>query len=323
MQQTLAPARHQQQTPSPQFGLPQFGRLPASRKLPRKPPDPRGAHPPLSAPLSAPLSTSLSTPDSGLLKWGLARLAGSLVEISGTADSGVLSSALALVAEAQHHQARHHKKRHGLHPGSHPDPAAGPALVAWVATTHSLFFPPDALESGIALERLVLLRLETPAAQIRAATRIVHSGAFGLVIVDLADSVQPQSPARKPIPESIVTSPRLQSPRTQRLETRNLMSRPNTPLGVPPLSRLAGLAHKYRTAVVLLTDKPPAAPSIDPRVGKRFDASRRDNDIVITVLKDKGSGGSSSPEFPPLRGRDRLFPGFRFERKHREPAGMC
>ena len=101
------------------------------------------------------------------------------------------------------------------------------------------------------------------------------------------------------------------------------MSRPNTPLGVPPLSRLAGLAHKYRTAVVLLTDKPPAAPSIDPRVGKRFDASRRDNDIVITVLKDKGSGGSSSPEFPPLRGRDRLFPGFRFERKHREPAGMC
>ena len=316
MQQTLAPALHQQQTSLPQLGSPQLGRSPASHKLPHKPPSPRISHP------------ALSTPDSGFVKWGLARLAGSLVEISGTADSGVLSSALALVAEAQHHQARHHKKRHGLHPGSHPDPAAGPALIAWVATTHSLFFPPDAVESGIALERLVLLRLETPAAQIRAATRIVHSGAFGLVVVDLADSVQPESPPRRPTPGSVVTSPRLQSPRTRSprtrsLETRNLMSRPSTPLGIPPLSRLAGLAHKYRTAVVLLTDKPPAAPSIDPRVGKRFDASRRENDIVITVLKDKGSGGSSSPEFPPVRGKDRLFPGFRFERKCREPAGMC
>lgn len=101
------------------------------------------------------------------------------------------------------------------------------------------------------------------------------------------------------------------------------MSRPGTPRGLPHLSRLAGLAHKYRTAVVLLTDKPPAAPSLDPRVGKRFDASRRGNGIVITVLKDKGKGISPSPGLPPLRGRDRLLPGVRFERKCREPAGMC
>ena len=101
------------------------------------------------------------------------------------------------------------------------------------------------------------------------------------------------------------------------------MSPPGAPPEVPPLSRLAGLAHKYRTAVVLLTDKPPVAPSIDPRVGKRFDAAREGNDIVITVLKDKGNKTPFSSESAPIGGGDRLLPGFRFDRKCREPAGMC
>ena len=270
-------------------------------------------------------------PDRKLAKWGLARLAGSLVEISGTADSGVLSSALALVAEAQHHQLRHEKLRYRRHaapnpgpgpgappdsaPNPVPDPARDPALIAWVATTRSLFFPPDAVESGIALDRLVLLRLETPGAQIRAATRVVHSGAFGLVVVDLADSLPPERSGPRALRESV--------PDSAAAFGRTPRSRPGTPPGLPHLSRLAGLAHKYRAAVVLLTDKPPAAPSLDPRVGKRFDASRRGNDIVITVLKDKGNGIPSSPGLPPLRGRDRLLPGVRFERKCREPAGMC
>lgn len=264
-----------------------------------------------------------SPPEQEIAKWGLARLAGSLVEISGTADSGVLSSALALVAEAQHHQLRHEKLRYrrhsapnpqpapGTQPDSAPNPTENPALIAWVATTRSLFFPPDAVESGIALDRLVLLRLETPGAQIRAATRVVHSGAFGLVVVDLADALPPERSGPQSVRES--------KPNSAAASGRTPMSR----LQLPHLSRLAGLAHKYRAAVVLLTDKPSAAPSLDPRVGKRFDASRRGNDIVITVLKDKGNGIPSSPGFPPLRGRDRLLPGVRFERKCREPAGMC
>ena len=262
--------------------------------------------------LRNPVRARKSPPDTGPARWGLARLAGSLVEISGTADSGVLSSALALVAEAQHYQLRYelHRRHPDPRPRSHPDPA----LVAWIATTRSLFFPPDAVESGIALEQLVLLRLETPAAQVRAATRIVHSGAFGLVVVDLADSLPPGSPDHPSARQSVQKS----GP-----GVRSLMSHPGAFPELPPLSRLAGLAHKYRTAVVLLTEKPPAAPSLDPRVGKRFDASRMENDIVITVLKDKGNGFSSSPELAPLRGRDRFLPGVRFERKCREPAGMC
>lgn len=268
-------------------------------------------------------------PDTAPAKWGLARLAGSLVEISGTADSGVLSSALALVAEAQHHQLRQGKHRHRRHPASNPNPNPGlhpdPALIAWIATTRSLFFPPDAVESGIALDQLVLLRLETPVAQIRAATRVVHSGAFGLVVVDLADSLPPENPGHHSIRQSVQKSGSYSS-RSRRLpgpRARSLMSPPGTPLELPPLSRLAGLAHKYRTAVVLLTDKPPAAPSLDPRVGKRFDASRMEKDIVITVLKDKGNGFAPAPGPAPLRGRDRFLPGVRFQRKCREPAGMC
>lgn len=256
-----------------------------------------------------------SPPDKEIAKWGLARLAGSLVEISGTADSGVLSSALALVAEAQHHQLRHEKLRYRRHPAPNLKPGSGTqpesALIAWIATTRSLFFPPDAVESGIALDRLVLLRLETPGAQIRAATRVVHSGAFGLVVVDLADSL--------PLESSGPQSVRASGPNSAAASGRTPMSRQQ----LPHLSRLAGLAHKYRAAVVLLTDKLPAVPSLDPRVVKRFDASRRGHGIVITVLKDKGNGISSSPGLPPLRGRDRLLPGVRFERKCREPAGMC
>ena len=253
-------------------------------------------------------------------RWQLARLAGSLVEISGTADSGVLSSALTLVAEAQHNQARRHKHRSSQNRRARSlktSSSSNQALVAWIATTRSLFFPPDAMESGISLDRLILLRLETPGAQIRAATRIVHSGAFELVIVDLADSVPAldwnSGSGWNAGPDSVAASRYSRSLRSQ-------PSRPNTSPGVPPLSRLAGLAHKYRAAVVLLTDKPPAAPSLDPRVGKRFDASRGENGIVITVLKDKGGGGICPPEEP---GRNRLTPGFRFERECCEPAGMC
>ena len=202
--------------------------------------------------------------------WGLSRLLGNLVEISGSAVSGVLSSALMLVAEAQRDENHH-------------------GLVAWVATTGSLFYPPDAVDAGVALERLILLRLESPAAQVRAATRITRSGAFGLVVVDLADATRPRIHGASPFRKA--------------------------PCGpeIPPLSRLAGLARKTRSALVLLTEKRPAAPSLDPRVGMRYDASREGSTVAITVIKDKGSRG-----FP-----SRLSPGFRFERRCREPAGMC
>ena len=70
--------------------------------------------------------------------------------------------------------------------------------------------------------RLVLLRLETPGAQIRAATRIVHSGAFGLVVVDLADSLPPESSAPQSVHKSGTDSAAAPG-RTSSPRTRNLM----------------------------------------------------------------------------------------------------
>ena len=228
-------------------------------------PDPSLPPPPAPAP---------SEPAPAPPAFHLARLAGNLVEISGVNASGALSTALALVAEAQHRQERSR-------------------LTAWVAATRSLFFPPDAVRSGVSLEQLIVLRVEHPAAQVRAATRIARSGAFGLVVVDLAGSVRPGFSGPPSAPGS----------------------------SIPPLSRLAGLARRYRSALVLLTEKTPATPSLDPRVVQRFDASRRGNRIVITVLKDKGCPGARrGPGRLPER---RLPPGFRFERQYREPAGMC
>ena len=215
----------------------------------------------------------------------ISRLSGNLVEISGAGASGVLSTAMALVSEAQFRESQFRESRFREHQ---------PGLAAWVATTRSLFFPPDAVRAGVLLERLVLLRLENPAAQIRAAARILQSGAFGLVVVDLAGSVQPDFSGQSFSPG-----------RGRRAASREF----------PPLSRLAGLARRHESTLVLLTEKTAAAPSLDPRVTQRFDASRLGSRLVITTIKDKGSPGR-------LRGK-RLPPGFRFERKCREPAGMC
>ena len=223
--------------------------------------------------------------------WGLSRLRGCLVEISGSAASGALSCALMLVAEAQ----RGEEVDGGKVPhGGEADGGKINSPVAWVASTRSLFFPPDAVRSGVAPDRLVLLRLGSPAAQVRAANQLAQSGAFGLVVVDLVDSV--------PLP----------------ITGGSLVSK--IPAGVPPLSRLAGFARKHRSGIVLLTEKPPTAPSLDPRVVQRFDASRRGGGIAITVIKDKGGG---APFGSADRQEARLFPGFRFERECREPAGMC
>ncbi len=217
-------------------------------------------------------------PHPDLPPWTLARLQGSLVEISGAGASGVLSSAISLVVEAQQGSGRY-------------------GLTAWIGTTRSLFFPPDAVEAGVELERLILLRLNRPSEQIAAATRLARSGAFGLVILDLVDSVS-GIPGREAGFRPLSTSRKL------------ALGRPRT----PPLSRLSGLARKHSSALVLLTGKPARAPSLDPRVVQRYDASRRGNEVVITVVKDKARSAGGFPALPP---------GSRFERRCREPAGLC
>ena len=211
--------------------------------------------------------------------WGLSQLAGRLIEISGTAGAGVLSVALGLLADAQQQEDRY-------------------GLAAWVAGSGSLFFPPDAVRMGVALERLLVVRVMTAAAQTRAASTLAGSGAFGLIVLDLADPEPPRAPNDSPSPACAVPS-------------RSTSGRRRLPPA--PLARLAGLARKYGAAVVILTRKSPEAPSLGPFVLGRYHASHRRGGLAITVLKDNGSG---------VRSRSPLPPGFRVEKKCDVPAGM-
>ncbi len=211
--------------------------------------------------------------------WGLPLLLGRLTEVSGIGATGILSCALGLVAEAQRDEARY-------------------GLAAWVGTTGSSFFPPDAVRAGASPERLALLRLASASEQVRAAATLARSGAFGLIVLDLAES------ASAPFPSSFLSSSRP-------LPAGRGASTPR----VPPLTRLAGLARRYRSAVVALTEKPPSAPSLDPWVLGRYDAGHGEDGITLTVLKDKrsGEGPLSRSPFPP---------GFRFSEECDVPAGM-
>ncbi len=223
------------------------------------------------------------------------------MEISGGAASGILTAALQLVAEAQRDEGRY-------------------GFVAWVASTRSLFFPPDAECSGVEPERLVLVRVEGTEARIRAATHLAQTGAFGLVVVDLGDSERPRIGG----PGAGVPGKVFRNGRPVRAIDR-----------VPPLSRLSALVRRHGNAVVLLTAKGSGMPSLDPRIVKRYNASRRGKELVVTVIKDKGRGqavlpadhkrsaappASASPV--PALSVPSLPPGFLFRGVCREPPGL-
>lgn len=98
--------------------------------------------------------------------WRLEEVAGRLIEISGQSATAALTCALGLVLDAQ---------RHG-------EP------VAWVSDVGSSFYPPDAADSGVDLEALVVVRVPATLAIPRAADQLARSGAFGLLVLDLGMS---------------------------------------------------------------------------------------------------------------------------------------
>jgi recombination protein RecA len=167
--------------------------------------------------------------------WSLTELAGRLVEISSHGASASLTAAMGLVLDAQQH--------------------AEP--VAWVMTHHSAFYPPDAEQSGVDLDALVVVRVLDGVCAARAADELVRSRAFGLVVVDLV-SVPAEIPA-------------------------------------PLLTRLVGLAMGAETALVFLTEKPAHHVSLSSLVSLRAQAVRsRDGSggwvCEAQVLKDKRRG---------------------------------
>jgi recombination protein RecA len=131
--------------------------------------------------------------------------------------------------------------------------------AAWIACGESSFYPPDFARSGIDLEALPVVRVPDAAAGARAADKLVRSGAFGLVMLDLAGSG----------PKSTIP---------------------------PPLqSRLLALASKHATAIVFLTEKKLDAPSLGSLISLRAQTKRRRAQegryaCDVEVVKDKRHG---------------------------------
>jgi recombination protein RecA len=172
--------------------------------------------------------------------WTRPALAGRLVELSGAGPSAALTFAVALVLDAQ---------RRG-------------ETAAWVTARGSTFFPPDVADGGVDLAALPVVRVPETRHVTRAGERLVRSGAFDLVVLDLDPGLGGDAVAAADA------------------------------VPLPLVTRILGLAERHATAVVFVTKKPSAAPSVSSLVSLRAEARRtrvRDGEFVcdLTALRDK------------------------------------
>jgi len=166
-------------------------------------------------------------------RWTLAELAGRIVEISSAGASAALTIAFGLVRETQ----------------ERGEP------VGWVTSGESFFYPPDAADNGTDLTALVVVRLLDTASIPRAGEKLLRSGGFGLVVLDLGA----------------------------------------TDIPMPLQTRLTGLAHRHHTALVCLTEKEYKTFSLGSLVSLRAHAEKKrvsENHFAcaLRVLKDKRRG---------------------------------
>ena len=129
--------------------------------------------------------------------------------------------------------------------------------VAWIGRKDAPFYPPDAADTGVDLAALVVVWTGNALTAAKAADLLVRSGAFGLVVLDLGGE------ARLPMHAT---------------------------------SRLAMLARQHDAAIVCLTDKDAARPSLGPLVSLRAHAASRTRGeggrfrCEAVALKDKRGG---------------------------------
>jgi recombination protein RecA len=165
--------------------------------------------------------------------WNLPVIAGRFTEISASASAASLTLAFGLVREAQLRR----------------EP------VGWVTSMESFFYPPDAAHGGIDLAALVVVRVLHTVSIPRAGEKLLRSGGFGLVVLDLGIADIP----------------------------------------MPLQSRLTGLAQRHHAALVCLTEKEGKIFSLGSLVSLRAHAERQrssDNRFAcrLRVLKDKRRG---------------------------------
>ncbi|MDH3591546.1 MAG: DNA recombination/repair protein RecA [Planctomycetota bacterium] len=141
-------------------------------------------------------------------------------------------------------------------------------LVAWITSRDSAFYPPDAETRAIDLAALPVVRATTPRQAASSADFLLRSGAFRLIVLDLVD-LEHKARGRRPRRE---------------------------PLPVPIQTRLLGLANKYDTALVCLTEKETDRPSLGSLVSLRAETRRG----------DRVSNGDRASERPLGQARYRL-----------------
>jgi recombination protein RecA len=168
--------------------------------------------------------------------WGLPARRARLIELSGRGARATLTEAMGLVLEAQ---------------------LASEPVVWIMSPAHGGFYPPDVAESGVDLAALVVVRVPNPSAAARAAERLLRSGAFGLVVIDLGLGDDQDLPMAQQ-------------------------------------GRLVTLAQAHDAAVVCLTEKSSETASIGSLVSLRAEALRTSNrdehEIAVRALKDKRRG---------------------------------
>jgi recombination protein RecA len=166
--------------------------------------------------------------------WSFSEVAGRFVEISSAGAAATLTLAFGLVLEAQQRR----------------------EFVGWVTSVNSFFYPPDADKGGIDLAALAVVRVPSGESIARAGEKLLRSGSFGLVVLDLGDA----------------------------------------DISMPLQSRMMGLANRHYAALVCLTEKESKAFSLSSLVSLRVHAEKRRtvNDGLfqcrLRVLKDKRRG---------------------------------
>ena len=166
--------------------------------------------------------------------WSRAQLAGRFCELSSFPGNALLTAAFRLVLDAQ----------------IEGEP------VAWSTATPDTFFVPDAADSGVDLDALVVIRAPNTKAAACAAERVLRSGGFGLVVMDL------------------------------HIDSK---------ISVPRQVRLARQARDHHSVLLCLTVKSREEPSVGPMVSLRGQISFRRLEVdrfqyEIEILKDRNYG---------------------------------
>lgn len=184
----------------------------------------------LSSVLSAQKLDSVAAPPA---LWRLSEVAGRLVEVSSSTAAAALTLTFTLIGQAQ---------------------ALGEP-VGWVTLAEHSFYPPDVAQGGTDLAALVVIRLACADSIPRAGEKLLRSGGFGMVVLDLGAADIP----------------------------------------MPLQTRLTGLAHHHHTALICLTEKNSGAFSLGSLVSLRAHAEKKRVEgnrfaCALRVLKDKRRG---------------------------------